>query len=379
MGKRLSTSEFISKATKLHNGKYDYSRTVYKNSSAKVVIMCPEHGLFEQSASSHLSGCGCPECAKIWSDSHRKNHQSSSRKSRGMTTDEWIARAKSVHGDKYDYSQTVYVNQRTKVKIICPKHGMFEQKADSHIRGCGCRLCGLETENHKGVHNWSDEQRKKTADTCKQRYGTSRYLDSQEGKTRISEIKSTPEFRDKMRDIISSDIVQEKTKNTCLSKYGVVSAMKLPEITAKVGESKRRNGSWGTSKPEEDMYLILCGRFGIDDIVRQYREERYPFHCDFYVKSLDLFIELNATWLHGTHWFDEHDDCDLTVLEEWKHNVDLGKRFYSVAIDVWTVRDVRKRNVAIANHLNYVVFWKNDLSDFLSWIESDSLVLNNIL
>lgn len=127
------------------------------------------------------------------------------------------------------------------------------------------------------------------------------------------------------------------------------------------------------------MYHFLCIKFGELDVVRQYKCSRYPFHCDFYIKSLDLFIELNATWLHGGHWFDETDISDLTVLSNWSDKVLLGHMFYSVAIDVWTVRDVKKRRTALANGLNYLVFWDNDLSDFKTWFNADVLVLNNIL
>ena len=378
MGKKLTTKDFIEKAKQLHNDKYDYSETVYVNSRSKIIIICPEHGSFEQLPSSHLSGNGCPKCARVWSNEHRKNHQMSSRKSRGITTAEWVDRAKKVHGDKYDYSQTVYVNQRTNVKIICKIHGLYEQKADSHLRGCGCKLCGYESDAHKGVHNWFDEQREKITNTCRIKYGADRYLDSDEGKEKIIKTKSTSEFRRKMRSIISSDDVQKRTKLTCLSKYGVTSAMKLSETVDKVGESKRKNKTWSTSKPEEIMYEILCNKFGEDDVIRQYKESRYPFHCDFYIKSLDLFIELNATWLHGYHWFDKTDMNDLDNLNQWLDNVKSGKKFYNVAIDVWTRRDVIKRQTAIDNNLNYVVFWKNDLSDFLEWINSENLVLNNI-
>lgn len=378
MSKKLTTKDFIEKAKQLHNDKYDYSETVYVNSRSKIIIICPEHGSFEQLPSSHLSGNGCPKCARVWSNEHRKNHQMSSRKSRGMTTAEWVDRAKIVHGDKYDYSQTVYVNQRTNVKIICKTHGLYEQKADSHLRGYGCKLCGYKSDAHKGVHNWSDEQREKITNTCRIKYGADRYLDSNEGKEKIMEIKSTSEFRRKMHNIISSDDVQRRTKLTCLSKYGVTSVMKLSETVDKVGESKRKNKTWSTSKPEEIMYEILCNKFGKDDVIRQYKEVRYPFHCDFYIKSLDLFVELNATWLHGYHWFDKTDMNDLDKLNQWLNNVKSGKKFYNVAIDVWTRRDVIKRQTALNNNLNYVVFWKNDLSDFKDWIESDYLVLNNI-
>ena len=371
--------EFKEKGKQLHNNKYDYSNVVYVNSRTKVKIICPKHGEFEQLPSSHLQGNGCPECAREWTDEHKENHAKSSRKFRGMTTEEWIERARQVHGDKYDYSQTVYVNQRINVKIICPIHGLFEQKADSHIRGCGCRLCGLESENHIGVHGWSDEQCQKTAKTCQERYGASRYLDSDVGKKHIENIKSNPEYRKKMHDIIASNYVQEKTKLTCLKKYGVTSAMMLSETIDKVGESKRINKTWSTSQPEEDMYVLLYNKFGKDDVVRQYKCERYPFHCDFYIQSLDLFIELNATWLHGCHWFDSNNKDDLDVLHIFEQKVKDGKHFYDVAINVWTVRDVKKRQVAIDNHLNYVVFWKNDLSDFKEWLNADELVLNNIL
>lgn len=371
--------EFKEKGKQLHNNKYDYSNVVYVNSRTKVKIICPKHGEFEQLPSSHLQGNGCPECAKVWTSEHKNNHVTSSRKSRGMTTDEWIKRAKQVHGDKYDYSQTEYVNQRTNVKIICPVHGLFEQKADSHIRGCGCRLCGLQSENYIGVHNWTDEQREKIANTCQERYGASRYLDSDAGKKHISDVKSTPEFRKKMSDIISSDEVQGRMKSTCLNRYGVSSPMMLSEVVDKVGESKRINKTWSTSKPEENMYVILCDKFGKKDVVRQYKCKRYPFHCDFYIKSLDLFIELNATWLHGKHWFDSSNKDDIDTLQVFKQKIALGHRFYEVAIDVWTVRDVKKRQTAIDNNLNYVVFWKNDLSDFKEWLNTDKLVLNNIL
>lgn len=380
MSKRLTTEEFIKKAKQIHNDKYDYSQTVYVRSRDRLSIICPEHGAFEQRADSHLLGNGCPECAKVWSDEHKQNLRKSVRESIGMTTEEWIERAKVVHNDKYDYSQVVYENQRTMVKIICPKHGLFEQQADSHLRGCGCSQCGYESDNHKDVHNWSDEQRKKTVDTCIRRYGAERYLDSKEGKEKIAEIKSAPEFRSKMRSIISSDKVQEKTKQTSLIRYGVESPMQTKEVQNKIYQTKKKNHTVNSSKSEIRMYDMLVSRFGKDDVVHQYKQdERYPFVCDFYIKSLDLFIELNAHWSHGKHWFGENINDQLT-LNEWQSKVYVdGSAYYQAAIETWTFRDAKKRRTAIENNLNYVVFWKNDLSDFKEWIESDTLVLNNIL
>lgn len=378
MGTKLTTKGFIEKAREKHGDRYDYSHTVYTSSRDKVEIICKTHGPFEQRASSHLDGCGCPMCQREWSESHKANHAASARKSRGMTTDEWIRRAKAVHGDKYDYSETAYVNQRTDVTIICPKHGVFTQKADSHLRGFGCKKCGDESENHIGVHFWSDEQREKIAATCLERYGASRYMDSSEGRAKDSEIRSDPAFRSKMSAIISSDGVQQKTKSTCISRYGVASAMSLSSTVDKMHEAKIRNHSWNTSQPEEKMYARLVEVFGCEDVVRQYKDPRYPFRCDFYIKSLDLFIELNGTWLHGGRWFDRSDHDCMEMLASWRNKLADGHRFYAVAIDVWTRRDVDKLAVAKKNDLNYLVFWDTDLLDFNNWLETKPMLLCNI-
>ena len=98
--------------------------------------------------------------------------------------------------------------------------------------------------------------------------------------------------------------------------------------------------------------------FSADDICRQYRdEERYPFNCDFYIKSLDLFIELNLHWTHGGRPFDENDDECINKLAIWKEKATTSK-FYTTAINVWTIRDVKKIMTAINGGLNYISVYK---------------------
>lgn len=373
---KYTTVEFITKASQLHDNKYDYSKVIYVNSRTKVDIVCPKHGVFKQLPSSHLYGNGCPKCAREWSDAHKQHHTESSRRSRGMTTSEWIAKAREVHGDKYDYSRTVYVNQRTDVEIICPIHGVFTQKADSHIRGCGCRLCGLQSEGRKnGIYTWSDERRAKTMATCLEKYGAVRFLDSQEGKDKIAKIKSDPAFRSKMHDIISSNEVQEKTKATSLQKYGVISPVQTKAVKDKIYMSKKKNHTVNSSKVEAKMYDLLVKRFGINDVIYQYKcNDVYPFICDFYIKSLNLFIELNAHWSHGKHWFDKTNLDDVATLAVWKEKA-KNSAYYRVAIRVWTEYDLLKRQTAVTNNLNYVVFWDNNLADFMQWLNSDELQL----
>ena len=109
MGKKLTTETFIEKARKVHGDRYNYSRVNYINSTIPVKIICPEHGEFEQRPAKHLSGQNCPKCSKHY----RK------------TTKEFITEAKKVHNNKYDYSKVEYINGKTKVCIVCPKHGEY--------------------------------------------------------------------------------------------------------------------------------------------------------------------------------------------------------------------------------------------------------------
>lgn len=127
--KRLTTEEFINKAKTIHGDRYDYSKTVYHNSRGKVCIICPDHGEFWQSPNSHLNGSGCPHCCT--------NNQK-------YTLDDFISNARTMHGDKYDYSQVEYINNESKVCIICPEHGEFWQKAGNHLHGQGCPKCSIE-------------------------------------------------------------------------------------------------------------------------------------------------------------------------------------------------------------------------------------------
>lgn len=125
---KVSLEDFIFRAREIFGDKYDYSRvSTTLGVNVKMQIGCPQHGFFIQRLNSHLQGNGCKKC-----------HQLSQRKTR----DEFIREACLIHGDKYDYSKVVYVSNKHKVEIICPKHGSFHQKPNSHISsGAGCILC----------------------------------------------------------------------------------------------------------------------------------------------------------------------------------------------------------------------------------------------
>ena len=127
---KLNTYFFIERAREMHGEKYDYSKTKYINAKTKVCIICPEHGEFWQLPHNHLAGKGCQQCAII------HNHDS-----QRLSLKEFISKARKIHGNKYDYSKVKYVNNRTKVCIICPEHGEFWQTPDSHLQNHACQLC----------------------------------------------------------------------------------------------------------------------------------------------------------------------------------------------------------------------------------------------
>ena len=123
-----SQEQFLQNAMKVHGNKYDYSKAEYVDWQTKVVIICPVHGEFTQFPSSHLQGNGCPQCG-------------TDRTSLRMTNEDFINKAKAVHGDRYDYSKVQYVHNKTEVCIICRKHGEFWQKPKNHLSGYGCPIC----------------------------------------------------------------------------------------------------------------------------------------------------------------------------------------------------------------------------------------------
>lgn len=131
---RKTTSQFVEEAQKVHGDKYDYSEVEYVNTHTPVRIKCRRCGVvFLQSPANHLVGRGCPKCSK--KQTHKR-----------VTQEMFIAKVRVVHGDKYDYSKTDYQDMRSKVLIVCPRHGEFWQRAQSHLSGNGCPAC--KRENH---------------------------------------------------------------------------------------------------------------------------------------------------------------------------------------------------------------------------------------
>lgn len=124
--KAVTFELFVERSKKIHNNKYSYNNSNYINTKNKIDINCPIHGIFHQLPEKHLAGKGCPKCNP----------------SNKLSSDDFINRAIKIHGDLYSYDNVSYTNTTTKVKIFCKKHsGHFEQMPREHLAGKGCQIC----------------------------------------------------------------------------------------------------------------------------------------------------------------------------------------------------------------------------------------------
>lgn len=132
--RRADKNEFIEKCKTVHEEEIDYSKVEYINSRTKVCLICPEHGEFWVTPANYLRGSGCPKCRRLLAN---KKHNENAK-------DTFIKKAIIRHNGYYIYDETVYVNSRSLIDVICPKHGKFTIRANAHLNGNGCRLCGIE-------------------------------------------------------------------------------------------------------------------------------------------------------------------------------------------------------------------------------------------
>jgi hypothetical protein len=135
---KATKEEFIEKARAIHGDRYDYSKVAYKNNSTNVEIVCPEHGSFFSKPINHyVNKSGCPKCSGV----------------ARVTAGEFLASARSIHGDRYDYSKVVFSTNEKQVTIVCTKHGEFFQTPYSHTAGHGCPKCAIERNASKSRHD----------------------------------------------------------------------------------------------------------------------------------------------------------------------------------------------------------------------------------
>ena len=236
------------------------------------------------------------------------------------------------HGCKH------YNNHAKYEETMMKRHGMKSSLCQSSFREKG-----METKERKyGSRTFNNPE--KTTRTSKERYGTGR---------NNQKVEETMEKRYGHKSYLSTDEISLMRNNR--------------EIQDKITITKKKNHTFNKSKIEDECYELLVSKFGKSNVERQYKSERYPFYCDFYISSIDWYVEFNGSWTHGKHAFDEHNEDDLKLVEKWRSK---HTKFYDLAIHTWTIRDVNKRNTARQNGINYSEFWRvDDLKDYLGGIK----------
>lgn len=210
----------------------------------------------------------------------------------------------------------------------------------------------------------SDEIKEKIKQTNIERYGIQYTLQNAEVKAKAQETNikkyGTKTFAESDTAKSNWYLYVEKAKQPAKERYGEEYYTRTPdfktymsdhkaEFEAKRYETKKRNNSFSISKKEELLHELLVKDY--PDIIREYKSELYPYSCDFYIPSLNLYIEYQGVWTHGSHPYNEK--WDSKQFESMKEK-SLSSEFYRNAIHIWTEVDPQKRNTAKQNKLNYL-------------------------
>ena len=167
--------------------------------------------------------------------------------------------------------------------------------------------------------------------------------------------------------LFKSNIIKEKIKQTNIQKYGVDNPLKNKEIWKKSQDNRQISSK---SKLENNFLNYLKLKYESDDIITQYKSKEYPYYCDFYIKSINLYIEIQGHWTHNDHPFDINNLNDQQIMNIWRTK-SLSDKYYKNALNTWTIKDVEKRNTAIQNNLNYLeIFGKTDLNKYIDIFEN---------
>ena len=314
---KLSTEEFIKKAKEIHGNKYDYSKVLYIDNKTKVIIICPIHGKFWQRAKDHYrKKYGCPKCAKQVINNFNK--------SRSLSTEEFILKAKLKHGNKYDYSKVEYTNNKTKVCIICPEHGDFWQNPEKHTReqSQGCPKCS----------------RIKNLDNLFKRLTTEEFI-----------LKAKKVHGDKY-DYSKVEYGKDNDTKVCII-CPIHGEFWQTPINHFKGKNCIKCSNTGPSNKEQDLvsYIesIYSGR-----IVTSDRSTISPLELDIFIPEYNLAIEFDGLYWHSEKFKDDNNyHLNKTNLckekgirlihifeDEWDFKQDIVKARIQHALNTYSFR-----------------------------------------
>ena len=299
---KLTTEKFIEKARKIHGDKYDYSKVEYVNSHTPVKIICKIHGEFEQSPTNHLCGKGCPICG-----------------GKNMTTEKFIEKARLIHGDKYDYSKVNYVNNRTKVCIICPEHGEFWQTPNSHLSGKGCLRCGVLKQTEKRTDDYQNfVEKSRMVHGDKYDYSNVEYINA------------------------------HVPVSIMCKKHGIFKQIPYVHL-AGCGCQLCNNG---ISRPEKEITDFICNLIGESNVITNTRKFLDGQEIDIYLPQLKIGIEYD-----GLYWHSEANEKDKNYhLKKTELTESKGIRLIHIFEDEW-----REHKEIVLNKIKHIIGKDNSI------------------
>ncbi len=250
---------------------------------------------------------------------------------------------------------TQYRNITKGYRLFCSKNCC--NTSDYHITN----MQNTIISRYGGMGTASNIINNKIKKTNIQKYGSENVYSSEYGKNKIKQ-SNLEHFG--VECSLQSPIVRDKIIQTSLKKYNTTNPGNCRQGRQKAAYTRRANdndSSW------EDYFEIQLKQRNITYKKRYNSDSRYPFMCDFYLPNSDTFIEINGYWSHGKHWFNKNSKEDVKKLSSWIEKANNGHKQYKNAINVWTIKDVKKLQTAKKNKLNYIVIWKfEDIDKFFS-------------
>ena len=294
--------------------------------------------------------------------------------------------------DKRTKSRADHVNeiQQHVRESLYKKYGAYDVMHIPHIlqkiKNTNLKKFGVEFPLQQ-LKKENSEIYQKISQTCINKFDVDSPLKNKEVREKI---KQTNIQKYGVDNLFKNDIIKEKIKQTNIQKYGVDNPLKNKEIREKIKQTNiqkygvdnplKNKEIWkksqdnrqisSKSKLENNFLNYLKLKYESDDIITQYKSKEYPYYCDFYIKSINLYIEIQGHWTHNDHPFDINNLNDQLIMDIWRTK-SLSDKYYKNALNTWTIKDVEKRNTAIQNNLNYLeIFGKTDLNKYIDIFEN---------
>ena len=271
--------------------------------------------------------------------------------------------------DKRTKSRADHVNeiQQHVRESLYKKYGAYDVMHIPHIlqkiKDTNLKKFGVEFPLQQ-LKKENSEIYQKISQTCINKFDVDSPLKNKEVREKI---KQTNIQKYGVDNPLKNKEIREKIKQTNIQKYGVDNPLKNKEIWKKSQDNRQISSK---SKLENNFFNCLKLKYEPDDIITQYKSKEYPYYCDFYIKSINLYIEIQGHWTHNDHPFDINNLNDQLIMDIWRTK-SLSDKYYKNALNTWTIKDVEKRNTAIQNNLNYLeIFGKTDLNKYIDIFEN---------